>query len=155
MDEVTGEMKPLAKIVVHLRSHPIMKTYQLLSCRGFAVATFLVMAVFQTGCVTIVENSTPGAVIYVRGELQTNFDRRFEVVERAANKAIVDLQFSKIEVKKDALVAIITARTAEDTKISVKVERASDTLSTVRIRAGLVGNEKLSNTILARIKEAL
>jgi len=132
-----------------------MKTSQLFSRRGLAVATFLVMAAFQTGCVTVVENSTPGAVVYVRGELQTNFDRRFEVVERAANKAIVDLQFSKIDVKKDALVAIITARTAEDTKISVKVERSSDTISTVRIRAGVIGDEKLSNIILARIKEAL
>lgn len=132
-----------------------MKISQLFSCRGLAVATFLAIASFQTGCVTVVENSTPGAAIYVRGELQTNLDRRFEVVERAANKAIVELQFSKIEVKKDALVAIITARTAEDTKISVKVERSSDTLSTVRIRAGIIGDEKLSNIILARIKEAL
>ncbi len=155
MSKVALDMKPPAEIVVHPRLFLHMKTSQLFSCRGLAVATFLAMAAFQTGCVTVVENSTPGAVLYVRGELQTNFDRRFEVVERAANKAITELQFSKIEVKKDALVAIITARTAEDTKISVKVERSSDTNSTVRIRAGVIGNEKLSNTILARIKEAL
>jgi hypothetical protein len=87
--------------------------------------------------------------------LQSNIDRRFEIAERAAMKAITELQFSKIEEKKDALVAIITARTAEDTRITVKVERTSDTISTVRIRAGVLGNEKLAHTILSRIKEAL
>jgi len=96
-----------------------MKTPQLFSRRSLVVAVFAAMVAFQSGCVSVVDNSTPGAVLYVRGELQANFDRRFEVVERAANKAITELQFSKIEEKKDSLVAIITARTAEDVKISV------------------------------------
>jgi len=145
-------MKPFAEIVVHL---PSMNKLQLISCRGFVVAAFLAIAAFQAGCVTVVDNTTPGAALYVRGELQSNIDRRFEVAERAAMKAITELQFSKIEEKKDALVAIITARTAEDTRITVKVERSSDTLSTVRIRAGVLGNEKLAYTILGKIKEAL
>ena len=146
-------MQPNAWFAVH--SHSIMKISQLISRRGLVVAAFIAIAAFQAGCVTVVDSTTPGAVLYVRGELQANLDRRFEVVERAAFKAITDLQFSSIEEKKDALVAIITARTAEDVRITVKVERSTDSLSTVRIRAGTMGHEKLAYTILAKIKESL
>ncbi len=132
-----------------------MKTHQLFFRHGFFAAAVLVISAFQTGCVTVVDTSTPGSVVYVRGELQANFERRFEAMERAASKAITELQFASVEEKKDALVAIITARTAEDIKINVKVERTSETLSTVRIRAGVLGNEKLAQTILAKIKENL
>ena len=132
-----------------------MKIHQLFSRHSFVAAAFLVISAFQTGCVTVVDTSTPGSVVYVRGELQANFERRFEAMERAASKAITELQFAAVEEKKDALVAIITARTAEDIKINVKVERTSETLSTVRIRAGVLGNEKLAQAILAKIKENL
>ena len=146
-------MKPPADFAVHLRSS--MKITQLFSGRTLVVAAFIAIAAFQAGCVSVVDSTTPGAVLYVRGELQANFDRRFEVAERAAFKAITDLQFSNIEEKKDALVAIITARTAEDVRINVKVERSTDSLSTIRIRAGTLGNEKLAYTILNKIKELL
>lgn len=132
-----------------------MKNSKFISCRGLLVATFFALAAFQVGCVSIVDSTTPGVVLYLRGELQVNIDRRFEVVERAASKAVTELQFSKIEEKKDALVAIITARTAEDIKISIKVEKQSDALTTVRIRAGTIGNEKLSYAVYNKIKELL
>jgi hypothetical protein len=125
------------------------------SQRSLAVVAFLAMAAFPTGCATVVDNSTAGLVVYVRGELQSNVDRRFEVVERAANRAITDLQFSNIEEKKDALVAIISARTADDARVHVKVERSSDKITTIRIRVDLIGNEKLSQIILGKIKDGL
>lgn len=144
----------MASFVVHPRSS-LMKTFKLISCRSLIVATFLTLASIQAGCVSIVDSTTPGVVLYLRGELQVNIDRRFDVVERAAGKAVTELQFSKIEEKKDALVAIITARTAEDIKISIKVEKQSDALTTVRIRAGTIGNEKLSYAVYNKIKELL
>jgi len=132
-----------------------MKISQLLTSRGLAVALLLAIAAFQSGCVNVVDSTTPNAVLYVRGELQANFDRRFEVVERAASKALTELQFSKIEEKKDALVGILDARTAEDIRIHIKVEKTSDAITTVRIRAGTIGNEKLSYAIYNKIKEGL
>ena len=132
-----------------------MKTPKLISCRGLLVATFFALAAFQTGCVSVMDSTTPGVVLYVRGELQVNIDRRFEVVERAANKAVTELQFSKIEEKKDALVGIVTARTADDIKVNIRVEKQTDALTTVRIRAGTIGNEKLSYAVYNKIKELL
>jgi len=132
-----------------------MKTPKLISCRGLLVATFFALAAFQTGCVSVMDSTTPGVVLYVRGELQVNIDRRFEVVERAANKAVTELQLSKIEEKKDALVGIVTARTADDIKVNIRVEKQTDALTTVRIRAGTIGNEKLSYAVYNKIKELL
>jgi hypothetical protein len=130
-----------------------MKNLQLFSRRGFVAAAFIAIAAFQSGCVTVVDNSAPGSTAYIRGELQATVEQRFEVVESAAKHAITELQFSNIEEKKDALVAIITARTAEDARINVKVERSTDKVTTIRIRAGMLGNEKLAHIILEKIKE--
>jgi len=136
-----------------------MKTFQLIPSfrRGIVVTLLLVVAAFHVGCVAAVAGAAAGAgtVLYVRGELQAGIDRRFEVVERASNRALKELQFMQIEEKKDALVAILTARTAEDTKIRIKVERSGDALSTVRIRVGTFGNEKLARLILEKINEGL
>lgn len=132
-----------------------MKTSQLISCRSLFLAAFLALAGLQSGCTTVVDTTTPGAVLYVRGELQSNFDRRFDAISRASAKALAELQFSKIEEKKDALVAIYEARTAEDIRIFIKVEKQNDTLTTIRIRAGTLGNEKLSYAIFNKIKELL
>lgn len=131
-----------------------MKVSKFTVLRGLAVA-FILSAVLQSGCTSTVYTTTPGAVMYVRGELQGNFDRRFDAVARAANKALTELQFSNVEEKKDALVALITARTAEDVKINIRVERQSDTAATVQIRAGTLGNEKLSYAVYNKIKELL
>ena len=130
-----------------------MKNLQLFSRRGFVAAAFIVIAAFQAGCVTVVDNSTPGSTAYIRGELQATVEQRFEVVESAANHAITELQFSKIEEQKDALVANISARNADDTKIKIRVERSTDKVSTIRIRAGVLGDEKLAHIILEKIKE--
>jgi hypothetical protein len=132
-----------------------MKTSKILSQFGATVAALLLILVMQVGCVAVVDSTTPGAVSYVRGELQANVDRRFEVVERATNRAITELQFLSVEEKKDALVAVITARTAEDTRLHIKVERSTDKVSTIRIRAGTLGDEKLARIIFEKIKEAL
>ena len=132
-----------------------MKTSKLISCRGLIVATFLALAAFQAGCVSVTDSTTPGVVLYLRGELQVNIDRRFEVVERAANKAVNELQFSKVEEKKDALLAIVTARTADDIKVNIRVEKQTDSLTTLRIHVGTIGNEKISYAVYNKIKELL
>ena len=138
--------------MVHARS--FMKNLKLFSRRGFVAAAFIAIAAFQSGCVTVVDNSAPGSTAYIRGELQATVEQRFDVVESAAKHAITELQFSKLEEEKDALVANISALTADHTKIKVRVERSTDKVTTIHIRAGLIGDEKLARIILEKIKEA-
>lgn len=96
-----------------------------------------------------------GTVAYVRGELKAGLDRPYATVLRAANNAIKDLEFTKDSEKKDALVAVLMARTAEDRKIQIRISRESETLTNVEIRVDTFGDEKLSHTIFEKIKAEL
>lgn len=133
------------------------RNLQFLSRRGLAALLLIAGIAAQPGCVALMAGAAAGAgaVAYIRGELQADIERRYEVVERAANRAIADLQFVKVNEKKDAMVAIILARTAEDTKVQIRISRVSDTMTKVQIRVGVFGSETLSRAVLDKIKAEL
>jgi hypothetical protein len=76
-------------------------------------------------------------------------------VEKATNKAIVDLQFAKISEKKDALEAILVVRTAADKKIEIKIFKLVDKAAKVQIRVGVFGEQPLQMSVLDKIKANL
>ncbi|MCX6954932.1 MAG: DUF3568 family protein [Verrucomicrobia bacterium] len=123
----------------------------------FLAAVVLAGAALTTsGCVAVVAGAGAGAAVaYVRGDLDTTLNAGFEKSVRAANAAVSDLKFAKVSEKKDALQAIIIARNAADKKIEIRVEQAGDTVSKVKIRVDVFGNEALSLAILDKIKANL
>jgi Protein of unknown function (DUF3568) len=130
------------------------KRFQLFSL-GFA-ALLAVTSLVQTGCVVVAAGAAgAGAVAYVRGELQSTLTGSFEAVEKAANRSIEQLQLVKINEKKDAFVAIITARTADDKKVEIKATKLAAETTKVEIRVGVFGDEAKSLAILEKIKANL
>jgi hypothetical protein len=114
------------------------------------------LAASLTGCVAVVAGAAgAGTVAWVRGELEATLDANYEKAATAANLAIEQLQFAKISEKKDALTAILIARTAEDKKVEIKVIKIGDQSAKVQIRVGVFGDEALSLTILDKIKTNL
>jgi hypothetical protein len=114
------------------------------------------LAASLTGCVAVVAGAAgAGTVAWVRGELEATLDVSYEKAATAANLAIKQLQFAKISEKKDALTAILIARTAEDRKVEIKVIKVGDQSAKVQIRVGVFGDEALSLTILDKIKTNL
>ena len=114
------------------------------------------LAASLTGCVAVVAGAAgAGTVAWVQGRLEAVLDANYEKAVTAANLAIKQFQFSKISEKKDALTAILIARTAEDKKVEIKVSKVGDQTSKVRIRVGFFGDEALSLTILDKIKTNL
>ncbi len=114
------------------------------------------LAASLTGCVAVVAGAAgAGTVAWVRGELEATLDANYEKAATAANLAIEQLQFAKISEKKDALTAILIARTAEDRKVEIKVIKVGDQSAKVQIRVGVFGDEALSLTILDKIKTNL
>lgn len=110
----------------------------------------------SSGCVVVAAGAAgAGTVAYVRGELQATLDKPLADVNRASLRAIEQLKFAKVSEKEDALTAQIVARTADDTKIEIKIESVSSALVKVRIRVGLVGDDRISHAILDKIKENL
>ena len=109
-----------------------------------------------SGCVALVAGAaSAGTVAWVEGRLDAPLDANFDQAEKAANRAVSQLQFVKISENKDALNAILTVRTAEDKKVEIKVVRIGDTTSQVQIRVGLFGDKGQSLAILDKIKANL
>jgi hypothetical protein len=111
----------------------------------------------SSGCVAVVAGAAAGAgtVAYLRGELEASLERNLDTVVRSTSSSLEQLQFVKISEKKDALAAEVIARTARDQKINVSMEKISDTLTRVKIRVGMFGDEAVSRALLDKIKANL
>ena len=120
-----------------------------------AVALGLTAAgLLQSGCVGLLAGAAAGAgtMAYVRGELDATLDQNYDQAVLAAGRAIDTLQFAKVSEQRDALNAILIARTAEDKKVEIKVTKTSDQLTTVAIRVGVFGDEAVARLVLEKIQ---
>jgi len=124
--------------------------------RAAILAGLTSVAVMQSGCLLVAAGAAgAGTVAYVRGELDASLGNGYESVVLASNRAIDQLQFKKISESKDALKALLIARTASDKKVQITVIKVSETLTKVEIRVGVFGDQALSTTILEKIKGSL
>jgi hypothetical protein len=94
-----------------------------------------------------------GAVAFVGGELKSTEEVSLNRAWGAAKKAMDDLEFAITSEEKDAFYGQFTARGAGDKKIKVKLKKQSDTVTEIRIRVGIFGDESLSRQILDTIKK--
>jgi hypothetical protein len=132
-------------------SHSVPRTLAALVC---AAAITL-----SSGCFLVAVGAAgaagAGTVAYIRGELNASVTGSVETVDRAANQALQQLQFAKINEGKSTVDAAITARTGQDKKIEIKLDRTADNLTRVRIRVGTFGDEPISRLLLDKIKADL
>ena len=124
--------------------------------KSWVMLAVMALLPLLSGCVAVLAGAAgAGAVAWVEGRLDATLDANFDQAEKAANRAVTQLQFVKVNEKKDALTATLIARTAEDKKIESKVVRAGDTTSRVQISVGVFGDEGQSLAILDKIKANL
>lgn len=124
--------------------------------RCFAALLLAGGLALQTGCLVVAAGAAgAGTVAYIRGELSSTLDTPYESAVRATNRGLQALEFARISENKDALTAIVIYRTADDKKVEVKVTKVTETTTKVAIRVGIFGDEKLSMTVLDKIKENL
>lgn len=137
--------------------HQLMKTKIHRSLFAFCSAAALAGVVAtSSGCLAVAAGAGTGAAVaYVRGQLETNLAASFDRSERAANEALQQLGLAKVNEKRDALVAIINARNAEDKKIEIRLDNVGQNLTKLRIRVGIFGDESLSMAIHDKIKANL
>ncbi|WP_404422016.1 DUF3568 family protein [Nibricoccus sp. IMCC34717] len=107
------------------------------------------------GAMAVGAGAGAGVVAYIRGELAGDVDAGLDRTLRAANRAVEQLKFAKVSEKSDALTGTIIARTADDTKVEIRVERVTDSTTKVRIRVGLIGDQAISMQVWERVKGAL
>jgi hypothetical protein len=94
-------------------------------------------------------------VAYYNGDLESNVNGDPREVEKATRKAFDSLGFKLISSHSSAIDGEIYGRSASDTKIVVKITSESKKESTISIRVGNFGDEKISIRILDEIKKYL
>lgn len=132
-----------------------MKTHSLLlRVTAASVLGFVLLA--HSGCLIVAAGAAgAGTVAYVRGDLEATLDAGYERTLRAAKGGLERMQYSVISERSDALAGEFIARTALDKKVQVRVTKQSDTLTVVRIRVGVFGDEAVSRSLLDAIKARL
>lgn len=123
--------------------------------RLFVAVSLSVSLVGLSGCLAVAAGAGASAVAYVRGDLETNLHTDYNRVVDSARNAINELEFAKVSENKDALKAVIVARTAMDKKVEITIVNSGKKLTNIKIRVGLFGDEALSMSILDKIKSGL
>ena len=96
-----------------------------------------------------------GTVAYIQGEHSQVHAGNYERVWSATLAALGQMNIRVIKTEKDALSGTITARRADDTSVTVKVEPTGADTTTVKIRVGMFGDRAASESIQARIVSSL
>lgn len=127
-----------------------------LQIRSALFAALVPLALLMSGCLVVAAGAAgAGTVAYIRGELDATVSASLDRMDVAANAALQELQFVKVNESRDALAADITARTALDKKISIRLTKTGDTMTRIQIRVGLFGDETVSRTLLDQIRDNL
>lgn len=116
----------------------------------------LAASVLCTGCVAVLVGGAvaagAGTVAYVDGELKSAESVPLERAEQATRAAFKDLQYGVVGQEGNLNLKRIIARTGSDKKITVTLERESNTLTKVGIRVGVFGDQALSMSVLDKIR---
>lgn len=128
-------------------SHPIR--------RLLAAILLVVSLAGLSGCLAVAAGAGASAVAYVRGDLEANLDTDYARVVDSVRTAIEQLEFAKVSENKDALKAVLVARTALDKKVEITIANSGKKLTSIKIRVGVFGDEALSMSILDKVKAGL
>ena len=127
-----------------------------LRLRALPLALAAALLVLTSGCVVVIAGAAgAGTVAYIRGGLSATLNERYDRVIGASNEAVDKLELAKIGEAKDAFSTVITARTAEDKKVTIKLTKEGDKTTKVQIRIGIFGDEEKSRAILEKINAGL
>ena len=111
---------------------------------------------FLNGCAVILAGSAgAGTVAYIKGELQTNLEAPLKKSIAATRSAVENLKFIKISEEVDKLTGEIIARTSQDNKITIRLNKVTENTTKISIRVGMFGDQTLSYSLLEEIKKEL
>jgi len=123
-----------------------MKTVHL--ALGILTLGFFVVAI--GGCQT----DTPG-VKDTLGTYSAMVNAAPDKVTNAAAASVKDMKLMDVVSNSTKIDGKVTAKTAQNDVVTIKVEQAGDNVSKVTIRVGTTGDEAVSKQILDRIKQNL
>lgn len=108
------------------------------------------------GCASLVKGvDAGGGAVYARGTLRALVGAPQPEIQTATAKAMEELDFVAVDSEADKLKATVTARMADGTKVTVKLEAEDFDSTHVMIKVGSFGNQSISSQILKHIQRQL
>ena len=109
-----------------------------------------------SGCVAAaIGAGAVGTAAFISGSMHAQEPANLEKVFNATVKAVDELGFMNVRVKKDVLTAVITARNVENKKIKIKLSVEDVDVTKISIRVGTFGNKAQSRQIYSQKKKNL
>ena len=124
--------------------------------RIILTAVLLASTATLSGCWAVAAGAAGvGTYAYTQGELNTTFESSLDRTWAATQAAVNDLQFEIGEQSKDALQAQMRVNQADGTPVRIRLNRQTDSLTEVRVRVGIFGDEGVSRAVLDKIRDNL
>jgi hypothetical protein len=129
--------------------------YRFLSVAA-VVLLLLGLIVTQAGCAAMAAaGAAVGGVGYVNGDLEGYINSSVPKIVASSNAALLRLKHIKVKEEVDATTATITARTTDDTKITIRLKQATDTTTEISVRFGVFGDQQLSQVLMTEIRKGI
>jgi hypothetical protein len=129
-----------------------MTTY----ARSIVALVLTISTLALGGCLAVVAAAgAAGGVAYVAGDLETTLNANPPQVIDAANAAVSDMNLARVSSTATDIDGMVIARTADDTKITIKVKQSGEGMSHLSIRVGVFGDEQVSLQVLENIRNNL
>jgi hypothetical protein len=117
---------------------------------------FAPLLLVTSGCVAVaVGGAAAGTVAWIRGALEVAVDAPIEKVGKAATETMTEMKFAVISSKVDVVSGAIVARTAQDVKVEILLNKITEKSTKVSIRVGIFGDQALSQQIYDALRENL
>jgi len=123
-------------------------------------AVVLGLSLMVQGCVPLLAAgagaaAAAGTVAYVEGDLETTYAASLDRTWNATMAALRDSQLRITDQQKDVAHATIKARREDNTPVTVALDQAGPSTTSVKIRVGTFGDEEASRTLNRRIASRL
>lgn len=116
----------------------------------------MVLVVTQTGCVAVAAaGAAAGGVGYVNGDLEGYINSPLPRIIASINAALVRMKYVKIKEESSGARATLTARTGDDTRITIHLEQVTEATCEITIRHGVFGDRQLSQVLMNEIRKGI
>jgi len=127
--------------------------------RFVAWSVALALVVSASGCALLVFGAGAaagvGTVAYMKGELKATKEATLAKAIKATELAMKDMQLPITERQETASHAKFVVRASGDKRIEINLQKLSGTVTEIRIRVGVFGDEALSRLALEKIEKRL
>lgn len=115
------------------------------------------LALLTSGCAALVLGAAGGAAgaVYVMGKLEAELDASVPAVHRATLAGLKDMGLPVNREQSDQMTSHVESQFADGKKLVVNSRQKTESVTAIRIRVGVVGDEERSRRVLDAIKQRL